>query len=81
MAKKKAEDERLKLQALEKQRIAQEAADKAEAIKALAEQAATAKQTIEKSIFEVAEQVMEQTGADEETAVMIAENMVAEVFD
>ena len=40
-----------------------------------------AKQTIDKSIQDVAIQVMEQTGVDEETAMRVAEGMVAEVFD
>ena len=47
----------------------------------MAEQAMNAKQTIDKSIQDVAIQVMEQTGVDEETAMRVAEGMVSEVFD
>ena len=47
----------------------------------MAEQAMNAKQTIDKSIQDVADQVMEQTGVDEFTAMRVAEDMVAGVFD
>lgn len=47
----------------------------------MAEQATYAKHTIDRSILDVAGQVMERTGVDEFTATRVAEDMVADVFD